>query len=201
MCSATDYLGMRGMVALLALAACSAYAQNPAHSSDADALRPTGPVTLTADRGEWIDGGEMRYEGNVALESDTLKLSGRSMIVTQQADGAFNARIDGTPARLDHRAREGAQGIAGQDVTAEGQRIDYSSRDGVIQLQGKARLLRGSDEVEGDRIDYIVAERRVRASGGNGGQVRIVIQPPARDGATATPPPGATPAPNAEATP
>jgi lipopolysaccharide export system protein LptA len=162
------------------LAAADAVAQTPAPANDAEALRPTGPVTLTADRGEWIDGGEMRYEGNVALESEALKLSGDRMTVTQHPDGAFEAQILGAPAKLDHRAREGAQGIAGQNVTAEGQRIDYDSRSGVIQLQGQARLLRGSDEVEGERIDYIVAERRVRASGGDGGQVRIVIQPPAR---------------------
>ena len=179
--------------ALLALAALAAHAQAPVPADDVEALRPTGPVTLTADRGEWIDGGEMRYEGNVALESDNLKLSGQSMTVTQHEDGAFDAQILGAPAHLDHRAREGAQGVAGQNVTAQGRRIDYDSRSGVIQLQGDARLLRGGDEVEGERIDYIVAERRVRASGGDGGQVRIVIQPPARDSDVTAP--AATPVP------
>ncbi|MES0875154.1 LptA/OstA family protein [Sinimarinibacterium thermocellulolyticum] len=193
MCCATERLRRLGAAALLALATIGAHAQapTPTPADDTRALRPTGPVTLTANRGEWTEGGEMRYEGNVALESDTLKLSGERMIVTQHADGSFVAQILGAPARLDHRAREGAQGIAGQSVTAEGERIDYDSRSGVVQLQGRARLLRGGDEVAGERIDYIIAERRVRASGGRG-QVRIVIQPPAR-GETATPSPTPTP--------
>jgi lipopolysaccharide export system protein LptA len=62
----------------------------------------------------------------------------------------------------------------------------------VIQLTTEARLLRGGDEVTGEQIDYVVAERRVRASGGSSGQVRIVIQPPAS--ATPEPTPPATPA-------
>jgi lipopolysaccharide export system protein LptA len=157
-----------------------------AQPSDADALRPTGPVTLTADRGEWVESGEMIYEGNVTLQSDTLKLAGARMTVTQLADGQFLAQILGNPARLDHAGRAGASGIAAQSVSAEAERIDYDSRRGVIQLNTKARLLRGTDEVTGEQIDYIVAERRVRASGGSGGQVRIVIQPPA---------PAATPGP------
>lgn len=194
MSCATDRPRVSRIAALLMLAAFATQAQQPTAVDDAQALRPSGPVTLTADRGEWIDGGEMRYEGNVALESDTLRLTGQSMTVMQHADGSFDARILGAPARLDHRAREGAQGVAGQNVTAEGERINYDSRTGVIQLQGQARLLRGGDEVEGERIDYVVAERRVRASGGSGGQVRIVIQPPARDDGAVTPSPSPAPA-------
>ena len=200
MCRVTERCGARLAAALLALASAAfgLQAQEPAAADDVDALRLTGPVTLTADRGEWIDGGEMRYEGNVALESDTLRLSGQSMTVLQGADGGFDAQILGAPARLDHRAREGAQGIAGQNVTAEAERIDYDTRSGVIRLQGTARLLRGSDEVAGERIDYVVGERRVRASGGEGGQVRIVIQPPAR-GDEAVPAPSPTPSAEAQA--
>jgi lipopolysaccharide export system protein LptA len=164
-----------------------------AQPSDADALRPTGPVTLTADRGEWVESGEMIYEGNVTLQSDTLKLAGARMTVTQLAGGQFQAQILGSPARLDHAGRAGASGIAAQSVSAEAERIDYDSRRGVIQLNTKARLLRGTDEVTGEQIDYIVAERRVRASGGSGGQVRIVIQPPA-PAAIPGPTPAATPA-------
>jgi lipopolysaccharide export system protein LptA len=172
----------------LAMLAWAAAAQSP----DADALRPTGPVTLTADRGEWVESGEMIYEGNVTLQSDTLKLAGARMTVTQLADGQFQAQILGSPARLDHAGRAGASGIAAQHVSAEGERIDYDSRRGVIQLNTRARLQRGGDEVTGEKIDYIVAERRVRASGGSSGQVRIVIQPPA-PAATPLPTPAAAP--------
>ncbi len=181
-------------------------------AAGAESLRPTGPVTLTADRGEWVESGEMRYDGNVALQSGTLKLAGARMTVTQLPDGQFQALIVGSPARLDHAGRDGANGVAAQSVSAEAERIDYDSRSGVIQLNSKARLLRGGDEVTGEQIDYIVAQRRVRASGGSGGQVRIVIQPPSSSATPApapetvpapmpAPSPGATPAATPGATP
>ncbi len=171
-------LAVRVIALGMAVLAGSASAQTPTPSAQ-DSLRPTGPVTLTADRGEWAEGGEMLYEGNVSLQSDTLKLTGASMRVTQLADGQFQAQIFGEPAKLDHAGRPGAAGAAGQTVSAAANRIDYDSRRGIIELNEKARLLRGGDEVTGNKIDYVVAERRVRASGGGGsGQVRIVIQPP-----------------------
>lgn len=143
-----------------------------------EALRPTGPVTLTADSAEWVQGGEMQYHGNVSLQSDTLQLRGDSMTVTQSASGQFQAQVLGAPARLDHAGSPAAEGLAAQAVSAEAGRIDYDSHQGVIRLSQNAHLLRGSDEVTGEQIDYIVAERRIRAAGGQSGQVRIVIQPP-----------------------
>lgn len=193
-------------VALLALllALPCARAQDPAGSGDSalQSFRPTGPVTLTADRAEWVQGGQMQYYGNVSMRSDTLQLRGERMTVTQHTDGQFAAQLTGTPARLDHAGRPGTDGIGAQPVNAQAENIDYDSRTGVIRLSGGARLLRGSDEVTGEQIDYVVAERRIRAAGGQAGQVRIVIQPPARKSAavpspapTASPAPGTAPAP------
>ncbi|MEQ1440724.1 lipopolysaccharide transport periplasmic protein LptA [Fontimonas sp. SYSU GA230001] len=160
-----------------------------------EALRPTGPVTLTADRAEWVQGGEMQYAGHVSLQSDTLQLRGERMTVTQSADGQFVAHLEGTPSRLDHAGTPGAEGIAAQPVSAEAARMDYDSRAGIVQLSGNAKLQRGTDEVNGERIDYVIAERRIRAAGGESGQVRIVIQPPARTDARPSPSPARTPAP------
>lgn len=184
-------------VVLAALVAAPALlAQSGGDAKQAlDSLRPTGPVTLTADRAEWVQGGEMQYFGNVSLQSDTLQLRGEHMTVVQLADGQFQARMDGTPARLDHSGTPGAEGLAAQPVSAEAARMDYDSRAGVVQLSGGAKLKRGSDEVNGDRIDYAVTERRIRAAGGETGQVRIVIQPPARFDATPSPAPTAAPTP------
>ncbi len=141
-------------------------------------LRPTGPVTLSADRAVWVQGGDMQYQGNVSLKADTLELQGDRMSVAQAADGQFSAQIFGTPARLKHLGQAGTDGPAAQPVNAEAERIDYDAREGVIRLSGNARLLRGGDEVTGAQIDYLVAARRIQASGGDSGQVRIVIQPP-----------------------
>lgn len=185
--------------ARLATLAVLLVAAHAAAQDDLQGFRPTGPVTLTADRAEWVQGGEMQYFGHVSMQSDTLQLRGDHMTVRQHDNGQFDAQMDGAPAQLDHAGRPGTRGAASQPVTAQAARIDYDSRSGVVTLSGNARLLRGSDEVTGEQIDYIVAERRIRAAGGEGGQVRIVIQPPS-PGASPQPSPGPSPSPAPAAT-
>ena len=163
---------------LLALFSGAAAAQDAA--GDLAALQPTGPVTVTADRGEWVQGGPMRYTGNVALRSDTLSLDGDLLELRQLGDGRFEARISGTPARLDHAGEAAGDSTdsAAPAVKAQARELFYDSQAGVVELTGGAQLMRGSDEINGDRIRYDVAARRVQADGGSGGQVKIVIQPP-----------------------
>lgn len=177
-----DRLHARLVTALLltaaALPAAQAQTGGSEQRSNLESLRPAGPVTLSADRAEWIQGGEMQYRGNVSLQSDTLRLRGDEMTVIQHEDGRIEARIVGRPARLTHSGRSDLSGPAAEAISAEAARIDYDMREGVVHLNGSARLQRASDEVTGELIDYVVAERHIRASGGQGGQVRIVIQPP-----------------------
>lgn len=186
-------------LALLACGAAQAQAQD-----DTELLRPDGPVTLTADSAEWVQGGAMEYEGNVSLQSGALTLRGDRMTVTQSADGQFEAQIIGAPAHLKHLGVPDSQkSITAQPVDAEAKQMDYSSREGVIRLRDGARLLRNGDEVAGGLIEYVVAERRIKAAGGQNGQVRIVIQPP-QAGAKApasTTTPAPTAAPTAESAP
>ncbi|HEX4895255.1 MAG TPA: LptA/OstA family protein [Solimonas sp.] len=140
--------------------------------------RPTGPVTVTADRAEWEQGGPMRYLGHVALSSETLQLKGDSLDLKQLANGDFDARVAGGPATLDHAGTPGATGPAAQAVSARARQMNYNSATGVVELVGDARLTRGSDEIVGESIRYDVNARRIRAAGGDAGQVKIVIQPP-----------------------
>lgn len=177
----------------LALAAGLAAAQQGAGSL-AEGLRPSGPVTVTADRAEWEQDGAMVYTGTVALTSDTLQLSGERLELRQHDNGEFEATITGSPARLSHPGMRNRRGEQGPPVSAQARTLHYDSRSSVVDIQGQARLTRGQDEVQGEQIRYDVAQRRIRAAGGEGGQVRIVIQPPAgtRAGGS-SPAPAATP--------
>lgn len=151
----------------------------PAHSqSGGDPLRPSGPVTVTADHAEWQDGGTMRYSGQVLLASDSLQLAGDALELRQSANGEYEARITGKPARLSHAASNDRNGKPLPPVSAQAGRLDYDSRSGVINIVGGARMTRGSDEISGEAIQYNARERRIQAAGGASGQVRIVIQPP-----------------------
>lgn len=174
--------------ALLMLLAGAAFAQPQSGSSERsrddgrtalDALRPTGPVTIKADRVDWVQDRAMQYSGNVSLSSSTLAVRGSVMDVQQAADGHFVATIRGEPAQLDHAPVAEASGIAAQPVHAEAREIRYDSRAGTADLLGAARLARGKDEIRGESIGYIIAERRIRAaSGGSAGQVTITFEPP-----------------------
>lgn len=169
------------MTRLLAFLA-ALIAANPAlaaEQSAKDPLRPTGPVTITADRAEWQDGGVMLYTGHVLLESDTLKLAGSRLELRQAEDGQYEARITGEPAQLTHPASVDQNSQPLPPVTAEARQLSYDSRSSIVHVSGGARMARGGDEITGEDIRYNVSERRIQAEGGRGGQVRIVIQPPA----------------------
>jgi lipopolysaccharide export system protein LptA len=170
------------LLAGLGLGAAAAIAAAQDRDPAVDSLRPTGPVTVTADRAEWEQNGAMVYSGKVALSSDTLKLKGDRLELRQHPGGQFEAQVTGNPARLDHPGLKDRRGEPGPPVSAEARTLSYDSRSGVVDISGKAKLLRGEDEVHGENIRYDVIARRIRAVGGEGGQVRIVIQPPPKEG-------------------
>ena len=163
---------------LIAAAMSPAFAAPAKKSSGTDALRPTGPVTITANRAEWSKAGVMIYTGNVSLVSDKLKMSGERLELTQFPNSQYTAKITGSPAHLDHAGEPNEKGEPTPNVTADANTLIYDSRTSVVDVIDNARMTRGKDEVTGSNIRYNVAERRIQATGGDGGQVRIVIQPP-----------------------
>lgn len=136
-------------------------------------LKPSGPVTLTSDKAELVQGNSAIYTGNVVLSSDTLKLEGDRVELKQYAGGQYEAKITGGPAKMNH----GGNGADNPPVSAHARTLNYDSRSGVLDLISDAYVLRGSDEITGDTIKYDVNQRRIQASGGTGGQVKIILQP------------------------
>jgi lipopolysaccharide export system protein LptA len=146
-------------------------------------LKPTGPVTLTSDKAELVQGNAAVYTGNVVLTSDTLKLEGDRIELKQYPGGQYEAKITGGPARMNHAGN----GVDNPAVAARARTLNYDSRSGVLDLLSEAYVLRGSDEITGDTIKYDVNQRRIQASGGDGGQVKIIIQPSSTDTPSAPP--------------
>lgn len=156
--------------------------------------RPSGPITITAKNGEWQDG-VMTYTGDVEMISSTLELRGARLELRQPGGSRspYEIVLTGEPAALKH-ASESPQDLP---VEAQATRIVYLSASQDVELVGNARLLRGKDEINGETVRYNVPTRRVQASGGDSGQVRIVIEVPEETGLG---PPAASPEP-AKATP
>lgn len=157
------------------LLAATATAQS---SSKKSPQRVSGPITITANSGEWQDG-NMIYTGNVVMISKTLELRG-ARLELQQSGGKkspYVITVTGSPATLKH------MGQTAQDPVVNGnsKTMVYRSATQNIQLTGNAHLDRAKDELNGEDIKYDVASRRVQASGGEKGQVRIVIDVPEQD--------------------
>lgn len=177
---------MHRAASLLLLIAGSALAAQAQDESRAPArlklAAPEGPVTITADRAEFERNGVMLYRGNVRLVSDRLTLTGERVELRQPAPGEFEARINGSPARLSHAGEADVPPIA-----ASARQIDYDTKAAVVSLSGGAQLERGTDVLTSESIRYEIATRRITASGVDGGQVRIVIQQPEQKAREAQP--------------
>lgn len=164
------------LTVVLGLAVCgSAAAQT---SSKVSPQRVSGPITITANSGEWLDG-NMIYTGDVVMISKTLELRG-ARLQLQQTGGKkspYVITVTGSPATLKH------MGQTPQDAVVNGnsKTMIYRSATQNIQLTGNAHLERAKDELNGEDIKYDVASRRVQATGSSKGQVRIVIDVPEQD--------------------
>lgn len=175
-------------LAVLLLALCAglpAVRAQDGNKSAAASLRPTGPVTIKADRAEWEKGGAMVYTGNVRLESGDLKLGGSRLMLKQFESGEFEARVEGEPATLDHVGIAANADGTRPPVAAKAKQLTYDSRSDIVEIVGEAVLTRGADEIQGEKVRYDVARRRIEAAGG----VQIVIQPPAKKSEAAAPAP------------
>lgn len=152
----------------------------------ASQFRPSGPVTITADHAELVQGNYAVYTGKVTVLSDTLKMTGDRLELTQSKDGQYLAKITGAPAHLTHQG----DGTDDPPVTARAQTLNYDSKTETVKLEGDAQLTRGGNIVNGEKISYDLLQQRVQAGGGDNGQVKMVIQPPPpsqNDGAPASP--------------
>lgn len=137
--------------------------------------KPTGPVTITADNAEWEEG-VMVYSGNVVMNSRAISLRGARLELRQPAGSKapYIITLNGSPAHFVHAAE-----LANDPpVNAKAQTIVYKSAGQEIDLKGNAELTRGKDLIKGETVHYSVQQRRVKASGGAGGQVTFVIDVP-----------------------
>lgn len=150
-------------------------------------MRPKGPVQITADRTEAVEGMTAIYSGHVNLDSDTLHLDGDRLELKQHADHAFEARVTGGPAHMSHAG----SGPDNPPMSAHAKTLNYDSTSGIVDLIGDAFVDRNGDTTNADTIRYSLIDRSLQASGGKQ-QVRIVIQPP-----PGTPGTGAPAAPDA----
>lgn len=165
------------LIVLLPLCSLTAQAATNAQSRS-EKLRPKGPVTVTADRAEFDKTGMMIYTGNVLLVSDSLQLKGDRLELRQFPGDQYEAKLKGSLAHMEQSGDVDEKGQPLPPMLADGADMVYDTRTGLLDIVGQAKAVRGKNEVNGNTIRYNVNERRVQASGGQGGQVKIIIQSP-----------------------
>jgi lipopolysaccharide export system protein LptA len=160
-------------------------------------LRPTGPVTITANSSEMEQNNFAVYTGNVVLDSNTLKMDGDRLELKRAADGQYTVKVTGAPVHMSHPGTDADD----PPLTAHARTMTYDSRTTVIDLVGDALMTHGDDTTTADTIHYNMTQQRYEASGGNAasggsGRVTVVIpQAPAPgEGAGAAPQPAPAPA-------
>jgi lipopolysaccharide export system protein LptA len=162
---------------LLTLCSLTAQAATAVQTRN-DKLRPKGPVTVTADRAEFDKAGVMIYNGNVLLVADNLQLKGDRLELRQFPGDQYEAKLKGSLAHMEQSGDVDEKGQPLPPMLADGQDMLYDTRTGLLDIIGQAKAVRGKNEVNGNTIRYNVNERRVQANGGQGGQVKIIIQSP-----------------------
>ncbi len=119
--------------------------------------------------------GHYRLSRNVVITQGTLKITADQADVKTRADENFTAVLTAKPVCFRERTDKGdwAQGVA--------DRVEYDSKEGVVELFGNAILFVGEDEIRANYITYNTQngtfegrDSKLRASNSAGSETRGV---------------------------
>ncbi len=155
------------------------------------------PVSIEAERMTYDDLRQLNiFEGKVVLTQGTLMIMADRITVKQDPEGFQIGTADKGPEGFAYfrQKREALD----EYVQGWGDRIVYDARTEKAEMIGRARFLRGLDEVRGNTISYDGRTEFYSVTGGGPtvatpnnpeGRVRAVIQPKSTT-PPAPPPPG-----------
>jgi lipopolysaccharide export system protein LptA len=176
--------------ALLALVLCASFVQ--ARESDREQ-----PMEIEADYQKTVletgsgKGGVTELRGNVRMTQGSLKIQAARATLYQHPGTARDAQgndIGGTVARVlltGKRAHlEERQDNGGALIRADADTIDYDADTGIARLSGDVEVVQqGRGEFSGPQMVYNTRTGEIESDAGNGGRVRLTIQPKAKSAA------------------
>lgn len=135
------------------------------------------PIQIEADiavRDE--SAGETRYEGNVILTQGSLRITADLISIKHDSVAADKIIATGQPATLVQQPASNQM-----PVDASARQIEYIRSEDLVRLIDEARIAQDGSVLSGDRIEYLVTQKKVRAVGSPGssgeGRVEVVIPP------------------------
>lgn len=122
--------------------------------------------------------GVSTYRGNVQFKQGANQLWAEKVVIHSRERSELDKIVaTGKPARFRQAPAPGKD----QETNGEANQIEYHALQGVVVLDGAARLSQGDNVFTGNRIEYETEKRLVRAgkaaNAQKPGRVQVVIQP------------------------
>lgn len=146
------------------------------------------PIFLEADQMQLDDINQTStFIGKVRLTQGTMMIRGDMIEVAKHKDGYKQAKVYGNVASFMQK-REGSE----EYVEGYGERIEYDTRNGMVDFYVQARVKREQDEVRGDHITYSMKTETFQVSSASSKnsppqRVRAVLQPKQKSDGAASP--------------
>ena len=134
------------------------------------------PIYVEADSANIDEAkGITRYTGDVVITQGSMVLKGDTVDLLRGKDDTINQIISkGTPAYFEQRPQ------LDQEITyATGTTLDYTVSSQLLLITGSAKVTQGGDEFTGAKINYDMANSKVKAFSSESGRQRVkrVLQP------------------------
>lgn len=144
-----------------------------ASAVQADDASRQAPVSLRADRIE-IDQktGISRYQGKVAVNQGTLRLTADKATVERQGELLRKVTAEGKPATFRDRPEGQTEFIEGEAL-----RMEYEALERKLHLTGKVSVKRGDDLLKAGELHYHLNTESVTARSLDGQRVFATLKP------------------------
>ena len=131
------------------------------------------PIYIDADHVEMDEAnGVSTYTGAVVVVQGSMQINADKLIIYTEKRKPTRYVATGKPARYKQQPKpdEG-------DVVGTSNEMEYTASDKKLYLRGNARVTRQGDVFQGDKLTYDTAKDLISGSGGEGGRIRMIIQP------------------------
>lgn len=150
-------------VALLCLAPAAA-------ALDSDRKQP---IYIDADRVEIDEAkGLNTYTGSVEVVQGSMQINADKLVIHTADRKPTRYVATGVPARYKQKPSPDEGDVVGTAKT-----IEYRVSEKKLFLRTDAHITRQGDVFQGDQLVYDTARDLVSGSGGEGGRIRMIIQP------------------------
>lgn len=133
------------------------------------------PIDVSADRSEYNERTNKQVlSGNVEIRQGTILITADEIDVILKDNKLNLIEGKGSPIKFQQ------QNDLGELITGSCERIRYDAVNGILTLEGNARLQQPKQRLSSDKIVFNSISQTVVAEGGSSGRVSITIQPPDR---------------------